>query len=244
VQALSPEQIVGIWEKGHGASLPDIGMLLLTAAFPAASVGEVLSLTLGQRDACLLRLRERTIGPRMECLTECPACGAQVEAEIQCSDILFADFETPVVLKHTLEEGEFRIEFRPLTSVDLLAIRGYSDVGSARALLVRRAVSAAWRNGIPVAATNLPADLIEKTGDVLSERDPQCEVRLRQVCPQCEHAWTSLFDIVSFFWRELSVRAERLLSEVQQIAKAYGWSEREIMSMSPVKRQFYLEAIG
>jgi hypothetical protein len=60
-------------------------------------------------------------------------------------------------------------------------------------------------------------------------------------CPTCGHGWSAAFDIADFFWRELKGRAKRLLDEVQELAVHYGWSEAEVLTMSPVRRRHYLE---
>ncbi len=51
------------------------------------------------------------------------------------------------------------------------------------------------------------------------------------------------FDIVSFLWNELNAWAIRTLREVHILASAYGWSETDILAMSPWRRQFYLEVL-
>jgi hypothetical protein len=53
-----------------------------------------------------------------------------------------------------------------------------------------------------------------------------------------------LFDAGSFFWSELGAWARRLLHEIHSLARAYGWSESEILTLSPARRQAYLELIG
>jgi hypothetical protein len=60
-------------------------------------------------------------------------------------------------------------------------------------------------------------------------------------CPTCGHSWHALFDIVAFFWAELASQAKRLLREVHTLARAYGWREADIVSMSARRRQLYLE---
>jgi hypothetical protein len=52
-----------------------------------------------------------------------------------------------------------------------------------------------------------------------------------------------IFDIASFFWTEIAAEAKRLLGEVHILASAYGWREADILSLNPLRRRFYLEAI-
>ena len=51
-------------------------------------------------------------------------------------------------------------------------------------------------------------------------------------------------DIASFFWSEIHSWAQRALREVATLARAYGWREADILSMSARRRQAYLEMIS
>jgi hypothetical protein len=53
-----------------------------------------------------------------------------------------------------------------------------------------------------------------------------------------------LFDIATFFWAEVSAHARRLIRDVHALARAYGWREVEILSMSGWRRERYLEQLG
>jgi hypothetical protein len=78
----------------------------------------------------------------------------------------------------------------------------------------------------------------------MSNADPMADIHLALNCPSCEHKWMAPFDIVAFLWREISAAARRLLREVHTLASAYGWTESEILALSPVRRRAYLEMIG
>jgi hypothetical protein len=75
----------------------------------------------------------------------------------------------------------------------------------------------------------------------MEEADPLADIQIRLSCPCCEHRWRASFDIVSFIWTEIEVWVRRVVSDVHTLATAYGWSEREILSLSPLRRQMYLE---
>ena len=49
---------------------------------------------------------------------------------------------------------------------------------------------------------------------------------------------------MSFLWTEIEAWAWRMLSDVHTLARAYGWGERDILALSPTRRQFYLEMGG
>jgi hypothetical protein len=96
----------------------------------------------------------------------------------------------------------------------------------------------------PVAAADLPVDLVRQISERMAQADPQADISLSLECPGCSHRWSEPFDIASFLWTELSAWASRTLFDVHQLAAAYGWSEAESLSMSPRRRGFYLEMIA
>ena len=51
------------------------------------------------------------------------------------------------------------------------------------------------------------------------------------------------FDVPAYLWEELDVRARRLLDEVHALARSYGWAEREILALSEVRRNAYLDRV-
>ncbi len=85
--------------------------------------------------------------------------------------------------------------------------------------------------------------IIEALSRAMLEADPQAETMVHLTCPSCGHGWDLLFDIAEFFWREISVHAQRLLREIDTLARAYGWTEREILSLPAQRRQTYLEML-
>jgi hypothetical protein len=63
-------------------------------------------------------------------------------------------------------------------------------------------------------------------------------------CPACGHQWRALFDVAAFLWREIDAWAKRSLNEVHALASAYGWSQRDILSMSASRRRRYVSMIA
>jgi hypothetical protein len=74
----------------------------------------------------------------------------------------------------------------------------------------------------------------------MAEADSQADVRINLSCPACEHQWQAAFDVLSFFWSEITAWAHRILSDVHALAYAYGWREADILNMSPRRRRYYL----
>ena len=59
----------------------------------------------------------------------------------------------------------------------------------------------------------------------------------------CGAVWDALFDAGEFLWNEVAACAQRLLRQIHLLARAYGWRESEILSLSPVRREAYLELV-
>ena len=62
-------------------------------------------------------------------------------------------------------------------------------------------------------------------------------------CPACGHVWSAALDIAAYLWGELDDWAQDLLAQVHVLARHYAWSERDILTMSAVRRRFYLDLL-
>ncbi len=144
---------------------------------------------------------------------------------------------------HQMTIDEYELHFRLPNSLDLVAIVGYQDAVLARHHLLQRCIVRASKGGEEIVAEDLPENVVAAVTTQMDELDPQAELRLDLNCGVCGHHWQVLFDIVSFLWKEISISAKSLLSEVHTLALVYGWSEADILSLSTVRRQFYLEMV-
>jgi hypothetical protein len=74
--------------------------------------------------------------------------------------------------------------------------------------------------------------------------EPGAAVTFDLTCPECGAQWSAPMDCGDVLWSELQVRAERLLLDVDALARAYGWSESQVLALSPTRRAAYLQLIG
>jgi hypothetical protein len=84
---------------------------------------------------------------------------------------------------------------------------------------------------------------LEALSQRLASIDPVAETLLDFACAACGHRWQEPLDIAAWFWAEVEARARRLLYDVHTLAVAYGWTEREILSLSEPRRALYLEMV-
>jgi len=259
MRPLSSSDIIGLWERGEALHPLDRALGLLRAALPESSYENLASLGIGRRDALLLELRERTFGKKLRAYCECPHCRNALEMSLNVADMRTADsraetdeFKISATDKFemsTTEEFEMKtmgtdIRFRLPNSLDLAATLDCEDRDAAYRELLGRCILEARSNGHPVSLEELPDDALQEIADGMGECDPQAEVLLNLNCPDCRAPFQTPFDIVHFFWIELSVHAKRLLEEIHLLARHYGWSESSILTMSARRRQHYLDLIG
>lgn len=244
MRPLTADEIIRVWELGSRQDSVERAVTVLAAAFPEKSGDELWRLSLGQRNARLLSLRERLFGSELGAFSECLGCGEQLEFTLSAGALRIAGTPEAPDMEFGLEAEGFALRFRLLDSFDLRAAASSPDVTAARRLLVERCLLEAHCGQEPVTIEALPETVIEHLATRLAECDPQAEVLIELACPACASRWQVLFDIASFFYTELSAQARRLLREVHTLARAYAWREADILAMSARRRQYYLEMLG
>jgi uncharacterized protein (UPF0212 family) len=241
MRPLSPEEILACWEASRPQHDLDRALTLLAAADPELSRDELAELPLGERDTRLLRLRTAVLGSDAAGYAACPGCGQAVEFSFDTAAVTPA--RTPASRAsgaHTLTVAGHRIRYRLPNSRDLAVAAAATDAADGlQRVLARCIISTPDAN-----ARQLSPAVVEALSHAMSEADPQAEITLALDCPGCGQHWDALFDVAAFFWNELAAQARRLLREIDVIARAYGWSEREILGLSARRRQSYLETIG
>jgi hypothetical protein len=59
-------------------------------------------------------------------------------------------------------------------------------------------------------------------------------------CPACELSATLPLDIGALLWAEIQERAAGLVRDVHVLASSYGWTEADVLALSPDRRASYL----
>jgi hypothetical protein len=242
MRALSPSELLEVWERGQSAPPVRRALLLLEAAAPEAGPEALARLPVGRRDADLLHLREWTFGPRLVCGVVCDGCGGRLELDFRAEEIRGAA-EPAEPESFTTKVGDYEVGFRLPNSLDLLELASCADAAQARRLLFERCVNAARLGGSHVEPESLPPEVVSGVSERMSQADPQGDIRVSVECPACGREWQTVFDIVSFFWSEVEAWARRTLQEVHVLATAYGWREADTLALSPQRRRLYLEMI-
>lgn len=235
-RSLSPETILDVWEAGRQQHELDRALTLLAAARPGVSRDELADLTIGERDAQLLRLRTTMFGGSADGTSECPQCKERVEFSLDTRTL--ADTRAFAEPAHQVEVDGTSVRFRLPNSRDLAEAVTATDQSCGVRRLIERCVVE------PRMLEELSGDVVEALSDAMAKADPRAEIILSLGCPNCGGNWELLFDVGNFFWNEIATQAQRLVYEVDALARAYGWTEREILSLPAQRRRTYLETLA
>lgn len=238
---LSAPAWLDAWERA-AALPPGLREAELLSTACAAGRTELAGLPLGVRDRLLLDLRRALFGAQLQCTARCPACGERCEWACSVDALRAADDAGAAAGGQWTGDG-WVVRFRPVNGLDLAALQGCDQPAAASRRLLERCVLAATRDAVPVPAAALPPDVAAALAAALAEADPQAAASVALECPACAQAWEADFDAGAFLWAELDAWARRALAEVHELALRYGWSERDVLALSPARRAHYL-ALG
>lgn len=221
------ERLLQAWERAATRS---------GAAREAALLGREPR-SLAERNRLALDRYAEFFGAPVELTGRCAHCATEVELAIdatQCAAALppaqagHDDGGGWYVLPGDGDGTRFRL---PLPS-DLHALQDIDDdVAFADALLDRCVEGAA------------PAGQAQREAIVqrMQELQPAAALEFSLRCPACGQTWTAPLDPVDLLWRVLRSQAERLLAEIAVLARRFGWSERDVLALGPVRRAAYLQ---
>jgi hypothetical protein len=240
--APSAATLLRAWESGAAVAPLDRAPSLLQALGAVATSADAAELTVGQCDARLFELRRAIFGETLEVVATCSACQTDLELILALGDLQPPVREGPAA-PLTVHAGGYTLRCRVPGHEDLRALARRGGEVTSRDLLERCLLEASSPAGLPADPDELPEATAEAAVEALAEADPGAQTALRVSC-LCGSEWVAELDICDVVWNDLTEWVGRTLTEVHQLARAYGWSEAEILAMSGWRRRWYLEAAG
>ena len=237
------ETLLALWEGVLAQPAAARGdALLQTAASNAAP-----ACSLGERNARLAGLHAQLFGRELELLSHCPACGTVAQFSGDC-EALAAQMLPKIenAPHHRLKAHGHVIEFRMPSSADIADIAGASgDAGNEdfTQLLLDRCVLGCSYDGNNVPARQLPVPVLDALSQRMETLDPGASVSFALECPQCATHWQAPLDLAEVVWQKVRAAAEHVLLDIDVLARAYGWTEREVLRLNPLRRAAYLQMV-
>ncbi len=200
-------------------------------------------LTVGDREALLLALRAAAFGDRLGCILDCPACGERMDVDLRISDLLvepYAEIRERYTVSFEAAGTRGEAVVRLVTGADQEEAARRDEAGAGLEELIERCLLEVT----PPAPRLIRRELAEALSSRLAELDPQAEITIDVRCPACEESFAALLDAAAVLFPELTASDERLLREVDAIARVYHWSEAEILGLDVGRRRQYLELLA
>lgn len=235
MHALIDTQILALWEAGRDCHPIDRGLRALAVAMPGV---DIASRPVGWRTLSLLRLRGATFGPRLAACADCPDCGAAMAFDVDLAALLDA---LPAPPERASAEPMFDAHgaaWRLPSSRDQARAAMAADSGAALVALLR-----ACRLDAPDDAALPRGAALDDIEARMEALDPAANIELSLRCADCARAWTVALDADACVWDDISLRARGLLLDVHRLARAYGWTEPQVLALGPARRAAYLELL-
>lgn len=219
--------------------------LRLLSVACGTNLSAMADLSIGERDTRLLQLREWMFGSRLQNTAYCPKCSTPVEWETDLKTILHLQNLPPEgpSKEYNLQVDGFTLRFRLLNSNDLLRAASDHAYQANPKKLLSECILEVQHEQQNYGVEALPDTVLEALNKRIDEEDPQADIQMIVNCPACSYNWEAPFDIMSYLWIEVDNWSKHILQEVYVLARAFGWSEHNILSMSTQRRQLYLEML-
>lgn len=244
MKPLSASELLTIWEEGLDQPSLEKTMRLLGKACSVADYNDIGLLSIGERDARLLQLREWLFGNRLMNMANCPKCKEPVEWETNTENLYLQQLPAELAVRSfVFEKDDYTINFRLPNTHDVSNAMSDTAYQADQKKLLSDCIVGVSKKGKNYKEGKLPDAVFDALSARMGEEDPQADIRMNIQCPACSHQWQARFDIVSFLWAEIHNWAQRMLQEVYLLARSFGWSEKDILNMSSRRRQLYLQML-
>jgi hypothetical protein len=243
MRRLSEADLLNVWERGQGQTWSGRALTILKAICPGETSEALSGLTIGRRDERLMALHRDFFGRILVGQVICPQCQEQLEVSADLTEML-PQAQSEAVEQHRVQHEHYDIRFRVPTSADLDVVTEGEEPSTATHKMLERCLSSVKYHDEDLPIERLSPEIVRIVIDKMAEADPLGDVQLDVACAGCAHRWQTPLDIMRFLWAEIQAKAMQLLNDVHALAAAYGWSEGDIIAMSPVRRERYLERVS
>jgi hypothetical protein len=208
-----PARLLSAWDAAAG---------LPRAARGASLADAALDLPISDAAALALQAYADAFGATADCVLECPACGQELDVSVPLAELDARGGGEAAVAELTV---------RAPTTRDLLAARDGDE-------LLARCVS---EDGAPVDPAALDGERRDAVDAAAEDLAGLAAIVVRAECPDCGAEASAPLDPGLLLWERVASAVPAALGEVAELALAFGWSEREVLALTPLRRRAYLE---
>lgn len=226
-------ETLALWEALSSTTSVARGASVLVALGAADGLADAVRMPLATAArAALGELRERA-GPQVQTVLTCPDCGAVLDVPLRLDDLLDATGDVPEGAAACLVTVD-GVVVRGPTTEDLLVALASADPSAA---LRDRCVT--WPAGVD-ATTPDPA-VRERVSAAAEQLAGASALAVRLDCPDCGGEVAAEVDAVALLADRVADEVRDLLSDVAELAMAFGWSEADVLQLPDARRHAYLD---
>jgi hypothetical protein len=234
VPGLGSRELLAAWEAGSGQDRVRRAATLLAMA-RGGPADEAAALDVGTRDVLLAGLLRSVAGGHVPACADCPGCGVVLDVPVDVAAVTALPVHEPGERLSVLVDG-IEVPFRLPTTADLIAVDGL-PADQARAALLAACLGAAAGTA-PAPETGAAVEA------AMEQAAPAGAVDLIARCVDCGLESVLPLDLPALVWAEIEVQVSALLRDVHALATSYGWSETDVLDLSPRRRAMYLAMAG
>jgi hypothetical protein len=241
----SAAELLSLWEQGLDLSLLRRTLLLLELTDPELAQEGADKLSIVDRDKRLFQMRRWLFGSDFRNIIDCPKCADRMEWEMHMDHLYEGSTEySGNSGEYELEVENYKIRFRLPNSQDMMQILPAQNkpVGDPDSLIKKCIVEIKLKNR-KLSSKKLPGKIQNALQSEIEKLSSAADIRMSITCHSCGYQWEAVFDIMRYLWAEIDNWAHRMFRDVYTLASAFGWSEKEILSMDAARRQIYVEMI-
>lgn len=206
----------------------------------AVDADEAWSWSLSQRLQALLAMKLASGEVSLDLQSSCTRCGEAMEVQLDLRDFA-GEPASPRFTWHGDDGLELTLRLPNGRDLQRWMQGPLASPASHEALAASLIESVV---GVP-AGTQPPAlsALLPALDDAFEAHDPLTALRLHATCPACPHGNILACDLESMLIDGFARAQVRMLDDVLRLARAFHWSEAEILALPSWRRAHYLSQI-
>lgn len=175
-------------------------------------------------------------GEAVAVVARCPGCDEELEVELTREELLDAEHRATTTV--TFEGRRGPVVLRRPTGADQLR---WLETSYPDELAANRAIVASLV--VERASDEDLGDLLQRIDEELASCDPLVGGEIEIRCFSCDATSKHPVDVVSRVLARCVTLQRRLVEAVHQLASAYGWTEDQVLALSPRRRAEYLALV-
>ena len=228
-----PGETLALWEALESTTSVARGASVLVALGAAGGLADAVRMPIATAARAALReLRERA-GPQVQTVLSCPDCAAVLDVPLHLDDLLDATEDAPGVDAAASVTVDGVVVRGPTTEDLLMALRSPDPSAALRDRCLT------WPGEVDAGALDPAAQ--ERVRAAAEELAGAAALAVRFDCPECGGRITAEVDAVGLLADRVADEVRDLLSDVAELATAFGWSESDVLCLSDARRRAYLD---